>query len=308
MCFSPAGQRTDRPGDGLERTDGPAHHEQRRGKPDQHAGDPQNDALPLVVGERSGEIIGEHAAPAGADVPQQFGDPADLLAFGAQHFLVERRDLAFRPRDRNDRVGIGVDRGAQLRRIVIASVPHAPGRLLGGRRIVRQQRFGDLVLRPEQVPRGVAVRHFGDRGFEPLAHRRQCRDQLGAARDQSGDALDSLAVIRQPLRDAVDHVLLLGRQFQPRPLQERAQRRRRRSDPVGRRARIGDEIAGRQPQFVHAPVDLLGDVAEAIEPLQLGKGRVDVADRDHAGDAGHHDHGQQQHEAGKGQLTDRKRK
>ena len=44
-------------------------------------------------------------------------------------------------------------------------------------------------------------------------------------------------------------------------------------DPVGMGARIGDEIAGRQPQFVHAAVDLLGEVADVLQPLQFGEGR-----------------------------------
>ena len=48
-------------------------------------------------------------------------------------------------------------------------------------------------------------------------------------------------------------------------------------------------------------------VTQALQALQLGEGGIDVADRDDAGNAGHHDHRQQQHEAGEGQLTDRKR-
>ena len=45
--------------------------------------------------------------------------------------------------------------------------------------------------------------------------------------------------------------------------------------------RIDDEIARRQPQFVHAAVDLLGKIADILQSLQLGKGRTDVADGDH---------------------------
>ena len=50
-------------------------------------------------------------------------------------------------------------------------------------------------------------------------------------------------------------------------------------------AGIGDEIARREPQFVHAAVDVLGEVADALQPLQFGEGRIDVADRDDAGGA-----------------------
>ncbi len=52
---------------------------------------------------------------------------------------------------------------------------------------------------------------------------------------------------------------------------------------TGLRAGIGDEIPRGQPQFVHAAVDVLGKVAHALQPLQLGKGRIDVADGDDAG-------------------------
>ena len=103
-----------------------------------------------------------------------------------------------------------------------------------------------------------------------------------------------LAVVGEPLRDAVDHLLLLGGELQPRILQQRAQRRGRLPDLVGGRRRIGHEVARRQPQFVGAAVDFLGDIAEALQVLQFGKGRVDVADGDDAGDARHDDHGQQQ--------------
>ena len=78
-------------------------------------------------------------------------------------------------------------------------------------------------------------------------------------------------------------------------------------DAGGMRVRIGHVIAGGQPQLVHAAVDLLGQVADALQPLQFGEGGVDMADSDDAGDARHHDHRQYQQEAAKGQLTDRKR-
>ena len=71
--------------------------------------------------------------------------------------------------------------------------------------------------------------------------------------------------------------------------------------------RIDDEIARRKPQLVHAAVDLLGEVADVLQPLQFGKGRTDVADGDHARHAGCGDDGQQQQEAAKGQPADRKR-
>ncbi len=136
----------------------------------------------------------------------------------------------------------------------------------------------------------------------------KCCDQLGAAPNQGGNALNSMAVIGQPLRDAVDHLLLLGRKLQPRFLQQRSQRRGRLRDLIGRRRRIGDEIARCQPQLIGAAVDFLRYIANALKVLQFGKGRIDVADRDHAGDAGNHDHRQQQYEAGKGELSDRQRK
>ena len=44
-----------------------------------------------------------------------------------------------------------------------------------------------------------------------------------------------------------------------------------------------------------------------LQPLQFGKGRVDVTDGNDAGDTRHGDHRQQQHEAGECQLADRKR-
>ena len=71
--------------------------------------------------------------------------------------------------------------------------------------------------------------------------------------------------------------------------------------------RIDDEIARRQPQFVHAAVDLLGKIADILQSLQLGKGRTDVADGDHARHAGCGDDGKQQQETAKGQPADRKR-
>src|SRR6185369_12152951 len=72
-------------------------------------------------------------------------------------------------------------------------------------------------------------------------------------------------------------------------------------------AGIGDEIARRKPQFTHAAVDLLGEVADALQSLQLREGRIDAADRDHARHAGRRDQRQQQQKTAKGQLSDRER-
>ncbi len=262
------GERSDRAGDGLERTDGAAHHKQCRNKPDQNPQNPQDDALPSVMGNRLAEIDAQQPAPAGADLAQQFGHPSNLPAFDTQHVLVDFGDLGLRLRDRNDLVGVCVD-GAAERRLVDGKRPHALGRLLGRDGIVRQQRLGDLVLRSKQAARGLAVGHFGDRLLEPLAHRRQCCDQLGAPRKQRGNAPDSFLVVGKPLGNAVDHVLLFGSKLQPRLLQKRAQGRCGLANPIRAGVRIGDEIAGSEPQRVHAPIDLGGDVAEALQTLQL---------------------------------------
>ena len=169
---------------------GPSHHEQRCGKPDQHAGEAQHDALPFIVGQRSGEIARQHASPPVAEVAQQIGDATDHLPLGAQHLAVELGNLAFGPRDRDDRIGVGI-RGNAKGGIVDRKRPHALRGLLGGCRIVRQQGRGNLVLLPEQRSRSGPVGHFGGRLLEPLADRRQCREQFRAARNQRGDALDA---------------------------------------------------------------------------------------------------------------------
>ncbi len=65
-----SGERTDGSRDGLERPDSTAHHEQRRGKPDQHPGNTEENALPLVVGKGFAKIVGQHTTAAGAYVPQ----------------------------------------------------------------------------------------------------------------------------------------------------------------------------------------------------------------------------------------------
>ena len=307
VCFSPPASARIALAIALSGRTVRAHHEQRRRQPDQHADDAEQDALPFIVAQRPAEIGGEFPPPAGADIAQQVGHPPDLPAFGAEHFTVEIGNLVFGFGHRNDGVGIGSDRFAK-RGIADRHFPHALGGPLGSQRIMGQQRLGNLVLRPQQVGGGGRIAHRCDRRLEPLARRRQSRDQLGAARDQRGDAVNALAVIGKTLRDAVDHVLLFGSEFQPGLFQKRAQRRHGLADPGRLRIRIGDEIARRQPQLVDPPVDLLGEVADALHPLQLGKGRVDMADRDDARHAGGGNHGQQQQKAAKGQLTDRQRK
>ncbi len=294
-----AGEQADCPSNRLKRTDGTAHHEQRRDKPDQHTGNSEDDALPFIVGKGFGKIVGQHATSAGTYVPQQFGHPSDLPAFGAQNFPVDPGNLSLGPRDGNDRVGVGINSGAK-RRFVDRKRPHPLSGLLRSRGLVRQQRFGNLVLHPKQVSRGDPVRHFGDRRFETLAHRRQCRDQFRPARNQSGNALDSVSVVLKPSGGTVDHLLLIGGKLQPCFLQKIAQRGSRFPDLAGWSRWIGHEVPCREPQFVHAPVDVLRQIAKTLKPLQLGKGRIDVADGDDAGDARHHDHRQQQHETGKG--------
>src|SRR5262249_26456473 len=76
-------------------------------------------------------------------------------------------------------------------------------------------------------------------------------------------------------------------------------------DTVGLRTGIGDEIARCKAQFVHAPIDLFGEIADVLQPPELAKGRVDMADRDHARHAGCGGDGQKEQEAAKGHLSDR---
>jgi len=91
--------------------------------------------------------------------------------------------------------------------------------------------------------------------------------------------------------------------------QDVVQRRGRLADllELGAGAGIGDEVARGEPQLVHAAVDVLGEVADALEPLQLGEGRIDVPDRDHARGRGDDDHRQHQEEAAEGELADGER-
>ena len=277
------GQRAYRGCDRRQRPHGAADHEQRREHPDQDAGGAEHDALPLGLGQRPREIARQHPPPPRAEFAQQFGDAPDQPALGAQHFLVELGDLGFRSRNRGDRVGIGVGCGAQ-RRIVDRQRAHALRRPLRRIGIVRQKRRVDLVLGPEKAPRDGPVGHRRYCRLEPLAHRRQFLDQIRPARDQGGDALNAFAVVLQPGADAIDHFLLRGREFESGFFQKRRQGGGGLADPVRPGALIGDEIARREPQLVHPPVDLLGEVADILQPLQLGEGRVDVPDRDDLSD------------------------
>ena len=158
-CLFAAGERADRPGDGLERPHGPAHHKQRRDEPDQHPRDSEHDALPFVVPQRPGEIVGQHAAPARAEVAQQIGDPADLLPFGAQHFLVELGDLAsvLRDRQRSRRRRLRPRSAAPDRRSAAPACARAARSADAGSCASKRRR--NLVLRPEQLPRDSPVRH-----------------------------------------------------------------------------------------------------------------------------------------------------
>jgi hypothetical protein len=138
-----------------------------------------------------------------------------------------------------------------------------------------------------------------------LPQRRQAGDQIGAAGDQPRNALDTVAIGRQPRGDAVDHVLLLGRELQSGLFEDFAERGGGPPDLAGLCAGIGHEVAGGEPQFVHPTIDVLREVADALQPLQLGERRIDMPDGDDAGGAGDHDHRQHQQEAAECQLTDR---
>ncbi|MBA7471549.1 hypothetical protein ES707_06855 [subsurface metagenome] len=241
-----------------------------------------------------------------ADFAQQLGHTLDKPALGAQHFLVDLGDLPFADRNRNDRLGIGVGGIAQ----VLILNRHRADALrchLGSRRVMREQRRRDAALELEEFGGDAGIGAAGDRGIELVAQRRQVCEQVGAARDQRGDPLDAGAIGRKAFGDAVDHVLLLGREFEAGLFQDVAQRRRGFRDLGRLRAGIGDEVARGQPQLVHAAVDILGKVADALQPLQLTKGLVDVPDGDDAGRAGDHDDREHQHEAAERHLADRER-
>ena len=206
------GQRPDRACDRGQGTHGAANHERRRENPDQHAYRAENDALPLGLAQRAPKVVRQHPPLPIAELAQQLGHPPDQAAFGAEHLLVEARDIAFGAGDGNDGVGIGVGGGAKLRIIDLLRA-RAPRLLLGAFGIVRQQERRYLVLRPEHGPRVATVGRRGHSFFEPRAGRWQGLQQFGAVRDQRGDALDALAVVREPLGHAVDHGLLIGCEF-----------------------------------------------------------------------------------------------
>ena len=247
------------------------------------------------------------AAP-GADLAQQFGDAADQPALGSQHLAVDVGDLPFTDSHRDDRLGVIVDGRFQLG-IREVHRPHALRRLLGSRRVAREQSERYPALRLRQAGRQLAVRGASDCRIELVAKRRQACEQLGAAVDQGRYSLQAAAVGREPLGDPVDHILLLGHELDAGLLQDVAERRGRLAHllELGAGAGIGDEVARGEPQLVHAAVDVLGEVADALKPLQFGKGRVDVPDRDHARGRGDDDHRQHQKEAAEGELADGER-
>ena len=146
-----------------------------------------------------------------------------------------------------------------------------------------------------------------DRRLKTLAQRRHHGDHLGAARDQRGDPFDRFAIILQPVGYAVDHLLLIWRELNAGLLDQRVERRGRFPDPAGLAARIGDDLARRQPQLADLLVDFLGEIVDALQALQLAERGVDFAERQHAGDAGQRDQRQQQQHAAIGQLSDRRR-
>ncbi len=182
---------------------------------------------------------------------------------------------------------------------------HALRGLFGSRWIARQQRRGDPALGLKQGRRSMGIGRRGDGGVELLAQRRQRDDHFGTAVDQRGNAVDPGSIGRQALGDAVDHLLLLRGKLQPGFLQDLAERSGGLAylDRLG--TRIGHEVPRRQPQFVHAAVDILGEVADALQPLQFHEGRIDMANGDDAGGRGDDDHRQHQHEAAECQLADR---
>src|SRR5882724_5360249 len=241
-----------------------------------------------------------------ADPSQQFGDLPDQASLGAENLPVDIRDLTFADRYGDDGFGVVVDGGAEPG-IYYRQRPHALRRLLGGGRIVRQQCRSDTALRLKQCRRDHRIGGVGDRRIELFAQPRQPDDQFGTTRDQRRNALDTAAIGRQSRRDAVDHVLLLGGELEAGLLQNFTQRGGGFPDLTGLRAWIGHEVPGGKPQFVHPAIDVFGQVANALQPLQLGKRRIDVADSDDAGDAGDHDHGQHQQKTAECKLTDRQR-
>ena len=100
---------------------------------------------------------------------------------------------------------------------------------------------------------------------------------------------------------------MLGRQIDPRLLQIVAERGRGPRHLLGHRVGIGDEVPRRQPQAVHAAINVFGQIAHSLQPLQFREGPVDMTKRDNAGRAGDHDDRQHQQKTAESQLTDRNR-
>ena len=217
--FLASRQRANRSRDRREWADGPPHHQEGREKSDQDAGGAERDALPFRLCERPCKFARQHMTAARADFAQEFGDTLDQASLGTEYLLVDIRNLTFADRDGDDRLGIIVDRGAEFC-IRYRQHPHALGGPFGGRRIARQQPGGDAALGLKQGRGDNRVRRLGNCCVEFFAQWRQADDQLGAAVDQRRNALDSAVVGRQSRRDAVDHVLLLGSEFEPGLLQK----------------------------------------------------------------------------------------
>ncbi len=145
------------------------------------------------------EVVRQHPAPPRADFAQQFGDAPDQPALGAQHFLVELGDLGFGPRNRRDRVGVGVGRGAQRgssigsARMLCAARSAASGSCASSAAATWFCARNRLLAVARSAIAEIAVSNRSRTGGKR-------RDQFRAARDQGGDALDALAVVLQPRR------------------------------------------------------------------------------------------------------------
>ena len=222
FCLA-AGHRADRGRDRGQRAHGAANHQQRCEQPDQHAGGAEHDALPLRFRQRPGEIARQHVAAARADLAQQFGDALDQAAFGAQHLLVDIGDLPLADRDADDRLGIAVDglrscgSGIVIARMLWAAGSAADGLCASSAEAIRLWVW-DSVARYQRIGlAAIAVSNRSRNGGSATI--------ISARRLISADIRSiPLAVGRQPLGDAVDHVLLLGGELQPGLLQDLAER------------------------------------------------------------------------------------
>src|SRR5262249_17923986 len=145
---------------------------------------------------------------------------------------------------------------------------HLARRLLGGGRVPRQQGGGDPVLIGEQDERSVVIGGGCECCVETFPERRQRSDHSIAPLLQRRNLREGGAIVRQPRNDAVDHVLLVKRKLGPRFLEQFCQRRGRRAYAVGLRALFRQEVARGKPKLVHAAVDLLGEIADPLQPLQ----------------------------------------